>query len=135
MEFPFYYIFPPPCSEWFPLKFLLFTWMVSLTLLSLLYYLQVAGWCECMWKNEEAVGWCECKRMNKWLVGMVGVLLKKFVEEENDEKKYTYILEEVPTRWVIYFSFGSLFIFFFFDKVVLLLWKLIACLSLVKHMH
>ena len=49
-------------------------------------------------KNEQVVAWCECKRMNKWLVGMVGVLLEKFVEEENDEKKYTYVLEEVPTR-------------------------------------
>ena len=35
------------------------------------------------------------KIMNKWLVG---VRLEKFVEEEKDEKKYIYVLEEVPKR-------------------------------------
>ena len=73
--------------EWFPLLyyhyFIICKWLVGVNARE---------------KNEEALGWCECKRMNQWLVGMVGVLLKKFVEEENDEKKYTYVLEEVPTR-------------------------------------
>ena len=127
MEFPFYYIFPPPCSEWFPLKFVLFTWMVSFTLLSLLYYLQVAGWCECMWKKWRS-GWLVWMQKNEQMVGWNGWgSIEKVCRGRKWWEKVYLCLGRSSHEMSNIFHLDLFSFFSIDDKVVLLLWKLIAC--------